>query len=57
VDIEQHMNRCAGCGHTAECDDQLAGGKVDAARIGFCENEQSLQEIVEKENAATASER
>lgn len=52
LDIQQQMSRCSDCARTAECDDRLAGGKVDAAEIGFCNNEQSLQQILEREKSA-----
>jgi len=52
VDIQRQMGRCSDCGRTAECDDRLARGDVDAADIGFCNNEQSLQQILEREKSA-----
>jgi hypothetical protein len=57
LDIQRHMNLCSDCEHTAECDDQLAAGTVDAARIGFCNNEPSLQQILEKKTSVVPSER
>ena len=48
VDIQQHMDRCSACDKVEECDDQLSKGALDAADIGFCNNEQSLQEIARK---------
>jgi hypothetical protein len=56
VDIQQQMSRCSDCGRTAECDDRLAAGKVDAAEIGFCNNEQSLQQILEREKSPAHTE-
>lgn len=53
LDIQQQMSRCSDCARTAECDERLAGGSVDAHEIGFCNNEQSLQQILEREKAAT----
>ena len=52
VDIHQQMQRCAGCGQTAECDDKLANGAIDASRVGFCDNEQALVKIVEQKKSA-----
>lgn len=49
VDIHNQMKRCAECTQTAECDDRLAGGDVDPGQIGFCDNEQSLKELLEKQ--------
>lgn len=56
VDIQQQMGRCSDCARTAECDERLADGKVDAAEIGFCDNEQSLQQIVGREKAPLSTE-
>ena len=57
LDIQQQMSRCSDCERTAECDDQIAAGRVDAAGIGFCNNEQSLRKILERERTAASSER
>ena len=48
VDIQQHMDRCSACDNVEECDEQISTGQLDAADIGFCNNEQSLQEIARK---------
>jgi hypothetical protein len=48
VDIQEQMDRCSACDNLETCDDQLSKGTVDAADIGFCNNEQSLQEIARK---------
>lgn len=48
VDIQQHMDRCSACDNVEKCDDQLSTGQLDATDIGFCNNEQSLQEIARK---------
>jgi hypothetical protein len=45
VDIRKQMERCSACANTEECDNQLAGGVVDAGTIDFCNNEASLQKI------------
>jgi hypothetical protein len=55
LDIQQQMNRCSDCARTAECDDRLAAGKVGAAEIGFCNNEQSLHQILEREKSAAST--
>jgi Family of unknown function (DUF6455) len=55
VDIHKQMKRCSECGQTAECDNRLASGDVDAGKIAFCDNERSLQELLEKnKNRASA---
>lgn len=46
VDIYQHMNRCKACTNTEECDDRLGSDDIDSSNIKFCNNEESLQEIV-----------
>lgn len=46
IDIHNHMERCSSCSNTAECDDKLAGKQLDAGHISFCNNEESLQELV-----------
>ena len=48
LEIQQHIDRCAACGNTAECDDKLAKQDIDPDHIGFCNNEASLQEIAKK---------
>ena len=46
LEIRSHMERCSECSNTEECDDQLSNSAIDADRIGFCNNEESLREIV-----------
>ena len=48
VEIQQHIERCAACGNTAECDDKLSGRAIDPDSIDFCNNESSLREIAKK---------
>lgn len=48
LEIQQHIDRCAACGNTAECDDKLAKQDIDPDHIGFCNNEASLREIAKK---------
>jgi hypothetical protein len=48
LEIQQHIDRCAACGNTAECDDKLAKQDIDPDQIGFCNNEASLREIAKK---------
>ena len=55
VDIQQQMGRCSDCGRTAECDDRLAHGEVDAADIGFCNNEQSLHKMLERDKTPAST--
>lgn len=46
IDIQKHMERCSACSNTEECDDRLARQEIDADHIGFCNNEESLRELV-----------
>jgi hypothetical protein len=48
LEIQQHIDRCAACGNTDECDDKLAKQDIDPDHIGFCNNEASLREIAKK---------
>jgi hypothetical protein len=48
LEIQQHIDRCAACDNTAECDDKLAARDIDPEHIGFCNNEASLREIAKK---------
>jgi hypothetical protein len=45
VDIREHMTRCNACTNTEKCDEQLGYGDVVADDLGYCNNEQSLQEL------------
>jgi len=46
IEIRNHMERCSACSNTAECDDKLAHNDIDADRINFCNNEESLRNLV-----------
>ena len=48
VEIKNQMERCAACSNTEECDDKLATQAIDADRIGFCNNEESLRRMSSK---------
>ena len=45
VDIREQITRCKACDNTDECDDKLAEGAIDTDSIGFCKNEETLQEL------------
>jgi len=47
LDIEEHVDRCSACQNTDTCDDQLAKGTVQVDNIDYCNNEKSLQQIVD----------
>ena len=49
VDIHKHMERCAACANTEECDTRLDEGPMDIASISYCNNEASLQKIAEQQ--------
>jgi hypothetical protein len=40
------MERCQTGTNTEECDDRLSSDDLDPNGIGFCNNEDSLQEIL-----------
>ena len=46
IDIEEHIDKCSSCQNTETCDDQLARGTIQANNIDYCNNEESLQQIV-----------
>jgi hypothetical protein len=48
LEIQQHIDRCAACISTVECDDRLAARDIGPDSIGFCNNEASLREIAGK---------
>jgi hypothetical protein len=48
LEIQQHIDRCAACSNTAECDEKLADDAIDPDSIDFCNNEASLREIAKK---------
>jgi len=54
VDIQNQMQRCRECVNTEECDQKLAAG-VDPDHIGFCNNEESLREMVKKKQTVGQS--
>lgn len=45
VDIHTQMTRCGACENVGVCDERLATDTIRTDDIGFCNNEQSLQEI------------
>ncbi len=57
VDIHEQMKRCSDCAQTAECDEKLSSGAVDPDGIAFCDNEESLREMLDKERTTAPAER
>lgn len=51
VDIHQQMQRCSECDNVAPCDAGLAEGTLKPDNIGFCSNEQALQDLVKRKAA------
>lgn len=51
IDIEEHIGKCSVCQNTETCDDQLAKGTIQASNIDYCNNEKSLQQIVDSKAA------
>jgi Family of unknown function (DUF6455) len=54
VDIHQHMQRCSECTNIGPCDEGLADGTISPENIDFCNNEQSLQKIVQRKATGNA---
>ena len=46
IDIEEHIDKCSTCLNTETCDDQLSKGAIQASNIDYCNNEESLQQII-----------
>jgi len=46
IDIEEHIDKCSSCENTDICDDQLDKGTILASNIDYCNNEESLQQII-----------
>ena len=51
IDIEEQIDRCSECQNTEICDDQLTNGNIQAGNIDYCNNEASLQQIVDTKSA------
>ena len=51
VDIHQQMQRCSECDNVVPCDAGLADGTLKPDNIGFCNNEQALQDLVKRKAA------
>lgn len=54
-DIHAQMSRCSSCENTAQCDDQLGQQSVTVDSIDYCNNEASLQELLEKRAEVTTA--
>ena len=54
ADIRQQMARCSDCTNTAECDDNLSTPDIDIADIEFCNNEEKLRELKQRQATNTA---
>ncbi len=46
IDIEEQIDKCSVCQNTETCDDQLTKGTIQASNIDYCNNEESLQQII-----------
>ena len=51
LEIKKQIERCAGCGNTQTCDEQLAAGDVSADNIDYCDNRDDLRSIISKQQA------
>ena len=50
IDIHDHMNRCNSCENTTNCDDNLINNKVNVKSLDYCNNEATLQDLIDKQN-------
>ncbi|MCW8963428.1 MAG: DUF6455 family protein [Gammaproteobacteria bacterium] len=48
-EINMQMNRCNECQNTDQCDEDMATGNIDPGNISYCNNEESLKAIAEKQ--------
>ena len=48
-DIHQQMDNCSACTNTDECDSNLAAQKMDVAEIEFCNNENELKALKQRQ--------
>lgn len=55
IDINDQMARCIACENTQTCDGDMLKDKVSVDDIGYCNNEQTLKQIVSTNNSAEAS--
>ncbi len=55
IDISEQMNRCVTCENTQTCDEDMLKGKVSVDHIDYCNNEQTLKEMVDTSKSAEAS--
>ncbi len=50
LDIHQHMQSCRECKNTDTCDHQLATKMVDKNTIDYCNNAESLRNVIDQQN-------
>lgn len=55
IDITDQMNRCVACENTRTCDEDMLKGKISADDIDYCNNEQTLKDIVSTNKSVEAS--
>ncbi len=49
-DINQQMKSCSDCTNTDECDEKLATSDLDVSEIEFCNNEEELKAIKQRQS-------
>ena len=52
ADVYRQMKDCGDCTETGLCDEKLAGDRINADEIDFCNNEKPFREILRKRQAA-----
>lgn len=50
LDITHHIDTCKACDNTDRCDEKLDSNDIEVENISFCENENSMVEMVFKQN-------
>ena len=48
-DIQRQMKSCSDCNNTDECDEKLTTPDIDVTKIEFCNNEEELKDIKQKQ--------
>lgn len=56
LDIHQHMQRCRECGNTDTCDHQIATKTIDKNTIDYCNNAESLRNVIDQQNETSDQE-
>ena len=50
LDINHQIDNCKACDNTIECDEKIASNDIVVENIHFCDNEESMVNLVFKQN-------